>query len=102
MRARMTLKQKRFCEEYARCGNATQAAQKAGYSKRTAKEIGRENLTKPHLQAYLKTLTSKSEETRIASALERQALLSEMVLGRLSDTHVPGRRHGDRTADEAG
>ena len=32
---------------------ATEAAIIAGYAKKTAKEIGYENLTKPHIQAYL-------------------------------------------------
>lgn len=32
--------------------NATQSAIKAGYSRETAKEIGYENLTKPHIKKY--------------------------------------------------
>ena len=36
----MTNKQKMFCLEYASCGNATQSAIKAGYSKKTARSIG--------------------------------------------------------------
>lgn len=42
---KLTEKQKRFADEYIKSGNATQAAIKAGYSKRTANRIGPENLS---------------------------------------------------------
>lgn len=43
-------KQRLFCIEYLKDFNATQAAIRAGYSKKTAQEIGAENLTKPIIQ----------------------------------------------------
>lgn len=46
----MNAKQKRFCDEYLIDCNATQAAIRAGYSPKTAKQIGQENLTKPDLK----------------------------------------------------
>src|SRR5262249_52053693 len=49
----LTPKQIFFVLAYVGCGNATEAAIIAGYAKKTAKEIGYENLTKPHIQAYL-------------------------------------------------
>ncbi len=49
--ARLTMKQKRFAEEYLIDLNAAQAAIRAGYSAKTAKEIGYELLTKPHIRA---------------------------------------------------
>lgn len=42
---KLTEKQRRFADEYIISGNATQAAISAGYSKRTAKSVGSENLT---------------------------------------------------------
>lgn len=45
--AKLTLKQKRFADEYLIDPNATQAAIKAGYSRKTAAAIGAENLIKP-------------------------------------------------------
>ena len=45
--ASLSEKQKRFADYYVELGDATQAAIKAGYSKRSAKTIGCENLTKP-------------------------------------------------------
>lgn len=44
-------KQQRFVAEYLIDSNATQAAIRAGYSKKTAKAIGCENLTKPDVAA---------------------------------------------------
>lgn len=49
-------KQKLFCEEYLIDLNATQAAIRAGYSKKTARSIANENLTKPDIQDYIQKL----------------------------------------------
>lgn len=48
---KLTPKQQRFIEEYCSNGfNATQAAISAGYSKKTAKDMGCQNLAKPDIQ----------------------------------------------------
>lgn len=49
----LTAKQEMFCREYLTDYNATQAAIRAGYSAKTARSIGQENLTKPDIQTYL-------------------------------------------------
>lgn len=49
-------KQKQFCNEFIIDFNGTQAAIRAGYSKRSAKQIAFENLTKHDFQAYIKEL----------------------------------------------
>jgi len=46
-------KQRLFVIEYLKDFNATQAAINAGYSKKTARSIGQENLTKPAIQAEI-------------------------------------------------
>ncbi len=62
----MTPKQRRFVEEYLIDLNATQAAIRAGYSKKTAKQIGTENLAKPVLQeAIAEAMAARSERTEI-------------------------------------
>lgn len=64
--ARLTVKQKRFIEEYLIDLNATQAAIRAGYSPHTAKEIGYENLNKPHIRARVdKAIAERSKRTGI-------------------------------------
>lgn len=47
---KLTAKQARFVDEYLIDLNATQAAIRAGYSERTAAEIGAENLRKPNIE----------------------------------------------------
>ena len=68
----LTLKQQRFCDEYLISLNAKDACVKAGYSLRTAKEMGCENLTKPHIQAYL--------QVRIKQAEKRTEITMDKVL----------------------
>ena len=53
-------------EEYLIDLNATQAAIRAGYSERTAKSIGQENLTKPDIQKAIEEAQNKrSERTEV-------------------------------------
>ena len=51
--ARLTAKQKRFCDEYLIDLNATQAAIRAGYSARTANEQGARLLANVSVQEYI-------------------------------------------------
>lgn len=55
-------KQKRFCEEYVKDMNGTQAAIRAGYSEKTAKSIANENLTKPDIQTYIQELQTNIQK----------------------------------------
>src|SRR5690606_35612738 len=52
---KLTAKQRRFIDEYLRCWNATEAAQRAGYkgSKATLATVGYENLNKPYIRAVI-------------------------------------------------
>lgn len=62
----MTPKQERFVQEYLIDLNATQAAIRAGYSEKTAKSIGQENLTKPDVQeAIAAAQQERAERTHI-------------------------------------
>lgn len=64
---KLTAKQKIFCKEYLKDKNATQAAIRAGYSKKTAPLIGSENLKKPYLSLV------------IEEGLEKQAAKIELT-----------------------
>ena len=66
---KLTAKQMRFCEEYLIDFNATQAAIRAGYSKKTAKEIGCENLTKPNIAGYLAELRGELKERTLVTVI---------------------------------
>lgn len=64
----LTAKQQRFVEEYLVDLNAAQAAIRAGYSEKTAKEIGCENLTKPHIaKAIADEMNKRSKRTEITA-----------------------------------
>jgi len=61
-------KQKKFCEEYLVDFNATKAAVRAGYSKRSAYSIGHENMQKPKIQRYISQLTgARKLKTKVTS-----------------------------------
>lgn len=58
----LTDKQKIFVYEYLIDNNATQAAIRAGYSKKTAGSIGNENLKKPEIQRFLEKYQAEHAE----------------------------------------
>jgi phage terminase small subunit len=58
----MTPKQKRFVDEYLIDLNATQAAIRAGYSSKTARQQGAENLTKPVIREAIRIAMEKRAE----------------------------------------
>ena len=78
---KLTEKQKRFADEYIISGNATQAAIKAGYSKKTARFVGAENLTKPNIKNYIDERLAKLESKRIANAQEVLEYLTGVMRG---------------------
>lgn len=77
----MTPKQKKFCDEYIKSGNAKQSAIKAGYSPKTAYSIGNENLNKPELKAYIEKRLKRLESEKIAGAREVLEYLSSVMRG---------------------
>ncbi len=77
----MTEKQKRFCDEYLVDCNATQAAIRAGYSKKTAYAIGLNNLKKLELKAYIDEQLAQLHDDKIADAQEVMSYLSSVMRG---------------------
>lgn len=57
----MTPKQVKFCDEYLIDNNATQAAIRAGYSKKTAGQIGEQNLRKLEIAKYIEERLQKAQ-----------------------------------------
>lgn len=72
---RITAKVKRLVDEYLIDLNATQAAIRAGYSPRTAKQIASETLAKQEVQALV--------QERQAALAERTEITQDAVLNRL-------------------
>jgi phage terminase small subunit len=82
---KLTEKQKRFCNEYLIDLNATQAAIRSGYSYITAKEIGYENLTKPHIKTYIeKRITERAERTNITQDMVVEEL-AKIAFSKIDD-----------------
>ena len=82
----MTPKQKKFCDEYIKSGNAKQSAIEAGYSPKTAYSIGNENLNKPELKAYIGKRLKQLESEKIAGAREALEYLSSVMRGEQTES----------------
>lgn len=82
---KLTIKQKAFADYYLETGNATEAAVRAGYSKRTASTIGNENLKKPAILAYIDSRMKAADSKRIADADEVLQYLSRVMRGEEKD-----------------
>jgi phage terminase small subunit len=93
MNKKLTEKQKRFVDYYIELGNATEAARKAGYSERSAKQIGNENLTK--LDFYIQKRLAELEEKRIAKANEVMKYLTAVMRGEEKEEIIVVENIGD-------
>ncbi|AGR47448.1 terminase small subunit [Brevibacillus phage Abouo] len=82
---KLTPKQQAFADYYIQIGNATEAARKAGYSDKTAKEVGYENLTKPHIKAYIDERMAVKDAERIASQDEVLEFLTNVMRGKVTE-----------------
>ena len=71
----LTPKQLKFIKFY--CGNATDAARKAGY--KSPKLSGHENMTKPNILKLIKNREDKRNNPKIKSREQRQAFWSKMM-----------------------
>lgn len=83
--SKLTEKQKRFADYYITLGNATEASIRAGYSVKTAKEIGCENLTKPNIREYIDKKLKDKDNERIASQNEVLEFLTKAMRGELEE-----------------
>lgn len=81
--SKLTEKQKRFIDYYIETANATESARRAGYSEKTAKNIGAENLTKLHF--FIQKKLEEKEEDRIASQDEVLQYLTKVMRGEEKD-----------------
>ena len=82
---KLTPKQKAFADEYLICGNATEAAKKAGYNPKSARQIATENLAKPSISAYIAERQKQIENSRIADVKEVMEFYSAVMRGEVKD-----------------
>ena len=78
-------RQKAFADYYIQTGNATEAAVKAGYSEKTARSIGAENLTKPDISAYIRERLDEHSNKRVADANEVIEFYTAVMRGEVKD-----------------
>lgn len=83
---KLTQKQRRFIDEYIISGNATQAAIKAGYSKRTARKIGQENLTKPDIKTEIARRNAEIQSEKTADMTEVIEYLTSVMRGEQTES----------------
>lgn len=93
--AKMTAKQKRFCDEYLIDLNATQAAIRAGYSERTANRIATENMSKPVIKKYIAERMAEKESELIADQDEVLKYLTSVLRGESQSEVVVVEGQGD-------
>ncbi|MFR4251216.1 MAG: terminase small subunit [Christensenellales bacterium] len=91
----MTAKQRRFCDEYLIDLNATQAAIRAGYSKKTACSIGNENLMKPEIKRYIDERMAEKDKELIADQDEVLKYLTSVLRGKSRSSVVVVESTGD-------
>lgn len=99
---KLTPKQRKWADSYIDTGNATQSAIKAGYSAKTAKQMGTENLAKPVLKEYIDKRMSEMASKRVMSAVEAVELLTSIARGEIKETVVMATQFGiEQTKKEA-
>ncbi|MEK4628097.1 terminase small subunit [Solibacillus sp. FSL R7-0682] len=76
---KLTIKQQAFADYYIQTGNATEAAIKAGYSERSARQIAEQNLTKHDISNYIKEKMEEIASERIADATEVMEYLTKVM-----------------------
>lgn len=84
----LTAKQKRFCDEYLIDLNATQAAIRAGYSKRSARQIADKNMSKADIKAYIDARMAEKESQLIAGQDEVLKYLTSVLRGESQSTEI--------------
>lgn len=106
---KLTAKQIRFCEEYIIDLNAGAAAIRAGYSEKTAYEIGYENLRKPQIAEFIQRLKDeRSKRTEITADRVLQELakigfadIKSYVSFKTALTRIGYDKEGDEIIDYA-
>lgn len=106
--AKLSLKRQLFCKEYLIDLNATQAATRAGYSKKTAKSQGQRLLTNVDIAENIQELMSnRSEKVEISSdwvleslkSVANRCMTAEQVMVRGANGMEPS---GEYKFDSAG
>lgn len=78
---KLTVKQQKFVDEYIKTGSSTQAAINAGYSKKSAQQIGAENLLKPLISQKIREQMEELHKSKIPTLEEILEFFGRVVRG---------------------
>ena len=85
---KLTPKEKKFCQEYVRTGNASEAVRLAGYSEKNVRQRGSKMLAKDYILAYINELMEELKKEAIADADEVLQLLTSIARGETKEENV--------------
>lgn len=86
---KLTTKQQKFCNEYIKSGNATEAYFKAGYqikSNEAARANASRLLTKANIKEYIETRLKQLESKKLAGAREVLEYLTSVMRGEQTES----------------
>jgi len=92
---KLTLKQMAFVDAYIETGNASEAARLAGYSEKTARAVGAENLTKPNIKQAIEARQAEIRSERTADITEVMEFLTSALRGEVTDENIVTEGTGD-------
>lgn len=92
--SKLTIKQKKFADEYIATGNATQSAINAGYAPKAAYQTGAENLKKPQIRFYIDQRMQELEDQAIAKQEEVLKYLTAVMRGEHTEETLKGAGDG--------
>lgn len=81
----INIRQKAFADEWLKCGNATEAAIKAGYSKKYAGTNADKLLKNTKIATYITERQKQIEDSRIADVSEVLQFFSSVMRGEVKD-----------------
>lgn len=85
----LNAKQRTFVNEYLKSRNATKAAIKAGYSKKSARSAGSSLLTNPDILAKLEASLARATEKAELTAADVLAEIRKLAFVKLKDAYAP-------------
>ena len=97
MKEKLTPKQKKFALEFLISGNITDAAKNAGYSERSARQIGSLNVTKPNVVEYMNEILDKTKSEEVATTEEVLEFLTSVMRGNVAEQFGLDPAIADRT-----
>lgn len=94
------MKQKKFADEYIISGNATQAAIKAGYSKKYTNTNANKLLQNTTVREYIDKIMAKHDDKKIAKQEEVLEYLTCILRGEQTEETLKGAGNGVQVIDD--